>query len=77
MLLYDRQAAQNKKKKRERQTEARLFDPLRARRHEDDGSDCMQDRKQAMYLISKYLNNVHQGSSLCVSLKVKKNWNNK
>lgn len=53
MLLYDRQAAQNKKKKRERQTEARLFDPLRARRHEDDGSDCMQDRKQAMYLISK------------------------
>ena len=27
------------KKKRERQAEASLFDPLRARRHEDDGSE--------------------------------------
>ena len=39
MLLYDRHAVQNRKKKRERQAEASLFDPLRARRHEDDGSE--------------------------------------
>ena len=41
MLLYDRHAVQNKKK-RERQAEARLFDPHRARRHEDDGSESIR-----------------------------------